>query len=281
MPLSIAEESYLNSSLAMRPPCRPDGRDQMQLRPIDAATGILPTTNGSARIRLGDGGECIVGVKAEVITATHTSEAVHVEVDCDIAGVQSTDFLHNLLCSTLESAIRKSIPWKLLRITGKYRYKLFVDGVILDHASHPLTLFSMTTYLALLDTRIPELAPDSRSPDEDENENVKEDVSMPQYSNDWDEAEWLCKSWLPPLVLLGIVVSKNVFVDATGTEAEVSDGGLLTVWHEGRLVSVRVVNTKDSPKQVFSVSSLSNAIDVLSKASKEVERALKNVSHFA
>ncbi|KAK0674685.1 ribosomal protein S5 domain 2-type protein [Cercophora samala] len=64
--LSPAELSYLHSSLSLTPPLRPDGRSPTQYRPLSAETGILPGTNGSARICFADGTEAIVGVKAEV-----------------------------------------------------------------------------------------------------------------------------------------------------------------------------------------------------------------------
>ena len=65
--LSPAELSYLQTSLSITPsPIRPDGRTPTQFRPLVAETGILPGTNGSARVCFADGSEAIVGVKAEV-----------------------------------------------------------------------------------------------------------------------------------------------------------------------------------------------------------------------
>lgn len=64
--LSPAELAYLHSSLRLSPPIRPDGRTAAQFRPLTAETGILPGTNGSARVCFSDGTEAIVGVKAEV-----------------------------------------------------------------------------------------------------------------------------------------------------------------------------------------------------------------------
>ncbi|KAK0635146.1 ribosomal protein S5 domain 2-type protein [Bombardia bombarda] len=64
--LSPAELAYLHASLSLTPPIRPDGRSPSQFRPLVAETGILPGTNGSARICFADGTEAIVGVKAEV-----------------------------------------------------------------------------------------------------------------------------------------------------------------------------------------------------------------------
>ncbi|KAK5631265.1 hypothetical protein RRF57_006979 [Xylaria bambusicola] len=64
--LSPAELAYLHSTLSLAPPLRPDGRTATQFRPLTAETGILPGTNGSARICFADGTEAVVGVKAEV-----------------------------------------------------------------------------------------------------------------------------------------------------------------------------------------------------------------------
>lgn len=63
---SPAELAYLHSSLSLHPPIRPDGRSPTQFRPLTAETGILPGTNGSARVCFADGTEAIVGVKAEI-----------------------------------------------------------------------------------------------------------------------------------------------------------------------------------------------------------------------
>ncbi|KAH8156439.1 hypothetical protein CIB48_g11811 [Xylaria polymorpha] len=64
--LSPAELAYLHSTLSLTPPLRPDGRTATQFRPLTAETGILPATNGSARVCFADGTEAVVGVKAEV-----------------------------------------------------------------------------------------------------------------------------------------------------------------------------------------------------------------------
>lgn len=64
--LSPAELAYLHASLSLSPPIRPDGRTPTQFRPMTAETGILPGTNGSARVCFSDGTEAIVGIKAEL-----------------------------------------------------------------------------------------------------------------------------------------------------------------------------------------------------------------------
>ncbi|KAI0859290.1 ribosomal protein S5 domain 2-type protein [Xylaria cubensis] len=71
--LSPAELAYLHSTLSLTPPLRPDGRTATQFRPLTAETGILPGTNGSARVCFADGTEAVVGVKAEVEKTVNTS----------------------------------------------------------------------------------------------------------------------------------------------------------------------------------------------------------------
>jgi exosome complex component RRP42 len=87
--LSPAELSYLFDSLSLPTaeggPIRPDGRSPVQFRPLTAETGILPGTNGSARVGFADGTEAIVGVKAEVETTENLelSFAQQVQPDQD------------------------------------------------------------------------------------------------------------------------------------------------------------------------------------------------------
>lgn len=63
---STSELAYLQSSLGLSPPVRPDGRAPTTFRPLSAETDFLPAANGSARLCFADGTEAIVGVKAEV-----------------------------------------------------------------------------------------------------------------------------------------------------------------------------------------------------------------------
>ncbi|KAK9463207.1 ribosomal protein S5 domain 2-type protein [Lipomyces oligophaga] len=270
MSLSVTEAAYLYSSLLLQPPCRPDGRDQYRFRPMDASVGILPSTNGSARIRLCDGGECIVGVKAEVEYGNSNEESASIEVECEIAGLQAgSSPLPNLLSSTLQTILISTLPSELLTVLGRYRFKLFIDGVIIDHFSHPLTLFSMTVYLALLNTSLPKVTNNSEESDES---HIEQDV--PQFSSDWQDSVRLCKSWTPPLVQMCILVGQNVFFDATKDECNVSDGGISAVWHKGKIIGLKVLNTQDSSNQVFSLQSIKKSITMLPSAFKDLELAL-------
>jgi len=91
--LSPAELAYLHASLSLTPPLRPDGRSATQFRPLSAETGILPGTNGSARICFADGTEAIVGVKAEIgkTQARYGAGNTLVETDLIHAGGDDDD----------------------------------------------------------------------------------------------------------------------------------------------------------------------------------------------
>lgn len=78
---SPAELAYLHSSLSLQPPIRPDGRSPTQFRPLSAETGILPGTNGSARVCFSDGTEAIVGVKAEIEKTVDSSVLAEDQLD--------------------------------------------------------------------------------------------------------------------------------------------------------------------------------------------------------
>lgn len=186
------------------------------------------------------------------------------------AGQLNNSPLQSFLCTTLESAVRNALPPSHLSISNKYTYKLYIDGIILDHVSHPLTLLSMTIFLALLNTRLPTLITEDNTDENDE-------IGLPQFESDWQQSRLLCDDWLPPLVQLAVVAGRNVFVDPTGEEAAVSDGGILAIWHQSKVVGLRTVNTRDSSRQVFNVKSVATAVDVLTQTSREVENALRKV----
>ncbi|KAG9093728.1 hypothetical protein FRC07_011420, partial [Ceratobasidium sp. 392] len=67
--LSKAEASYIRSSLlgtsSDSSQLRGDGRTPLAYRPINLELGVAPTTNGSARSRIGDT-EVWTGIKLEV-----------------------------------------------------------------------------------------------------------------------------------------------------------------------------------------------------------------------
>lgn len=130
--ISPAELSYLRSSLALVPPIRPDARTPTQFRPLMAEIDILPSTNGSARMVWGDGGECVVGIKAEVEPTEPTAYGKRrhwVEVGVEVQGQRDDDPLGVFLGMTVGESLLTptSTLTERLVITPKFHWKLYID----------------------------------------------------------------------------------------------------------------------------------------------------------
>lgn len=147
--LSPAELAYLHSSLSLTPPIRPDGRKENQFRPLTAETGILPGTNGSARVCFADGTEAIVGVKAEIEKTPNpyggedeADEAAKarkdgeeakgrnewLEMTVEIPGSRDDDAATIFLANMLSEALLADGEFsKKLRINNRFHWKLYLD----------------------------------------------------------------------------------------------------------------------------------------------------------
>lgn len=152
--LSPAELAFLHSSLSLKPPIRPDGRTPTQFRPLSAETGILPGTNGSARVTFSDGIEAIVGVKAELeksVDPLSTEEQDRLrrgddageeqertrgewlEIAVEIPGQRDDEASTVFLAEMLREALLADKEFaKKLWINRRFHWRLYLD-VSLDH----------------------------------------------------------------------------------------------------------------------------------------------------
>lgn len=134
---SPAELAYLHQSLSLHPPIRPDGRSPTQFRPLTAETGVLPGTNGSARVHFADGTEAIVGVKAEIEKTSGSAEQ-HDEEDrtrgdwlelaVEIPGQRDDEASTVFLAEMLREALLADNEFaKKLRINKRFHWRLYLD----------------------------------------------------------------------------------------------------------------------------------------------------------
>ncbi|GAB7338637.1 hypothetical protein MBLNU457_5370t1 [Dothideomycetes sp. NU457] len=270
--LSPAELSYLHTSLSQNPPIRPDSRSPTQFRPLVAETDIIPSANGSARICFADGTEAIVGIKAEVeksapvhnassrtdarglgTSSTHevemgdvdddASEKQHTGLDAwlemavEIPGFRDDDALPVFLAAMMtEALLADGYLRDKLVINSRFHWRLYVDVLLLSAPlSYPLPLLSLTTHLALLQTRLPALVSE------------KEEDAL--FNDDWAAATPLFeKGAKPPVTLLVMSVGQNVVFDPSREELAVADAVVaLSVREAGngeelKLVAVRAVD---------------------------------------
>lgn len=231
MILSPAERAYLFDSLAMSPPIRPDGRKSFQFRPLEAKTAFLPSSNGSARIRMADGSECIVSVKSKVVLIA--KEPNLIECDVDISGFRDdSNFVLNLKFN-MTDLFEKNFPTKNLHLTSKYSFKLFIDCIVISHQAYPLTLISMASYLALSSTRLPLLV------SEIDDTKIEE---QPTFSDDWENSQYLSEvfkieKFQPPLFLTFGVAGENVITEPSVEEEQVLESGILLGWYNNKVIS--------------------------------------------
>ncbi|KAL1850435.1 Exosome complex component rrp42 [Diaporthe australafricana] len=249
--LSPAELAYLHASLSLTPPLRPDGRSATQFRPLSAETGILPSTNGSARICFADGTEAIVGVKAEIGKtqarygagntlletdliraggdddetdggdgANATGQSSWVEIAVEIPGARDDDASTIYLAEMLTEALLADGQFaRRLNLNRRFHWKLYLDILLISPPlSYPLPLLSLTTHLALLATRLPRL--------------VSEGDEDPLFDDDWDSSNYLyphdkgASGARPPVTLLVMAVGDNIIFDPAKEELAVADCAL-------------------------------------------------------
>lgn len=229
--LSPAERSFLRDSLSLSPAIRPDGRKEFQFRPLEAKVDFLPASNGSARIRMSDGSECIVSVKTKVVLIA--KEPNLIECDVDVAGHRDdSNFVSNLKF-TLTDLFYKNFPSEKLHLTSRYAYKLYIDCIVISHVSYPLTLISFCSYLAFKSTKLPLLI------SEIDDAEIEE---QPTFSDDWDQAQTLAKvfgieNFQPPVIISLGIVGKNLVVDPSEVEEQVLDNGLLLGWYNNAVIT--------------------------------------------
>ncbi|KAM0335256.1 hypothetical protein ACHAQA_000300 [Verticillium albo-atrum] len=279
--LSPAELAYLHASLSLTPPIRPDGRTPTQFRPLTAETGILPGTNGSARVCFSDGTEAIVGIKAELEKTTtpyggsadedasrirqggggddgenagaaQKGRSEWLEMTVEIPGLRDDEASTVFLASMLSEALLADGEFaKKLYINRRFHWKLYLDILLISPPlSYPLPLLSLTTHLALLATRVPRLKSEG---DED-----------PMFDDDWQASTYLYPRGAqggarPPVTLLVVAVGGNIIFDPAKEELAVAESALAvsvadagTRGAEGRELRLLSVRTVDPPSRLTS-----------------------------
>lgn len=180
---------------------------------------------------MADGSECIVSVKAKVVMIA--KEPNLIECAIDVSGFRDDSNYVSDLKFTMTDLFIKNFPSTSLHLTTKYAYKLFIDCIVVSHQSHPATLLTLTTYLALKSTRLPLLVSD------------KDDAEIedqPTFSDDWDQAQLLLEvfnmaMFQPPILVTIGVVGTNLILEPSTEEEQVLENGLLVGWYDNKVIT--------------------------------------------
>lgn len=294
LPFSPAELSYLHTSLSSTPPIRPDSRTSTDFRPLNAETGVLPATNGSAHVSFSDGSEAIVGVKLEV-ERSPKSHSMSAQKDGDqmkvgtsgkaqtkvkgrsdwiifaltLPGVRDDDsqlvYLEEMLREPLltpsSSTTNQSLADKLV-INSRWHWHIYIDVLLISPhglASYPLPLLSMSTHLALRDTQVPRLK--------------SEGEEDPLADSDWMASTYLYPrsgNVKPPVTLLVMTIGENILFDPSHEELKVADSilaisvGASETEGAFRMLALRMIDTpaRDTMKGVPKAGAAEEGLEV-------------------
>ncbi|VDN18724.1 unnamed protein product [Gongylonema pulchrum] len=146
---------------------RADGRGPLDYRPIEIQTGVLATTNGSARVRLAST-DLLIGVKAELVTVDDMAEyrnRLNFFVDCSanatplFAGRGGDEFAEQV-SAALDAAYDSELvlpDLKKLIISPMHAWKVFVDVVLLQCGGNVIDAAALGVKAALHNTEISEV----------------------------------------------------------------------------------------------------------------------------
>jgi len=163
MNISSAERSYIEQGIEQN--VRYDGRSRLDYRPFTVQLDVVPTANGSARIKL-DSTDITVAVKVEIQEpgfSTPDQGSIVCSVDCSASvsldyESQGSQNINTQLCSDLERILCDSHTidlHQLCIIPGKQVWVLHVDALVLDSGGNVLDALFLAAKAALKDTKIP------------------------------------------------------------------------------------------------------------------------------
>ncbi|KAI1726875.1 3' exoribonuclease family, domain 1 domain-containing protein [Ditylenchus destructor] len=165
VPLSMQEKNYIIDGASDG--IRNDGRGLFDYRPIVLETGVLSSTNGSARVRI-DTTDVLVGIKAEMTAVDDSSccaNRLKFFVDCSaiaspkFAGRGGSEFGEEI-ARTLYTAYDHDdvLPQMKKLVLGQtFMWTINVDIVILQFGGNVLDAVSLAVKAALADTEICEV----------------------------------------------------------------------------------------------------------------------------
>ncbi|CAJ0829365.1 9274_t:CDS:2, partial [Entrophospora sp. SA101] len=218
---------------------RADGRGRLDYRQVSLETGVISQASGSARCKLGEGTDVLVGVKIEigaieidgnyeqVMEIKSKRGRVVCNVECSpiasqqFAGKGAED-INNELTQTIERVFNGPQGGinleKLCIIPGQQCWVVYIDALVLDYAGNILDTIFITTRAALYNARVPKTIIQDHGDGEFEFE-ISDDVEEWERIYGWD--------MVPVGVTLNRIGTRHI-VDATPLEELATEAKLLT-----------------------------------------------------
>ncbi|KAL9651504.1 hypothetical protein ABK040_001450 [Willaertia magna] len=236
--LSRSEKQYIIDGVEEG--LRLDGRARLDYRDFSLETGIVAQTNGSARVKLANHTDVLVGVKVEIgeVDPDFPDQGrLEVHVECSPSAShefegRGAEEMNAQLISTLRDLLKNSfaMDWsKLCIVKGKQCWILYVDCIVLDSAGNLYDALAIATRSALYNTKIPKIEVIEISPTETEFE----------VSDDPNDYERIDCSNIPISVTLGKIGSKYIVDPSIEEEECISTRLTVSVNRKGNICSIK------------------------------------------
>lgn len=160
--ISPSEKQFIIDGIKQN--MRNDGRSRLDYRSFTVETGIVSQANGSARVKLADNTEVLVGVKVEIGEPDPDfpdQGRLEVQVECSPSASlefegRGADEMNAVLSAMLRNLLQnaRTLDWRSLCISeGKQCWIVYVDCLVLDSAGNLFDALSIATKSALFNTR--------------------------------------------------------------------------------------------------------------------------------
>ncbi|KAI9298223.1 hypothetical protein K502DRAFT_286886 [Neoconidiobolus thromboides FSU 785] len=228
MSISISERDYIIKGIDSG--IRTDGRGREDYRQIYIETGILAHASGSARCRLGDGTDVLVGIKAETEPILPTNEIIDegylkINVECSPNSVNQFETkLNEEVSSEIAQILQRGLCGpqggidlkKLCIIPKNACWCLYIDALVLGISGNLIDAISYAIYAALANTRLPMTVIEDVGDNQFEFEVIDDDnqsIPVPGWEN------------VPILTTLSKIGDRYI-LDSTNMEEHCSDAAL-------------------------------------------------------
>lgn len=212
--LSKSEKEYISQGIMED--MRLDGRGRLDYRPFQLSLNPIPQAIGSARLKMGFGGDFLVAVKGEITRPdpdTPTQGFMTFSVDSSSSVLKEGDEKatmdrNTLTAATLQHILAESFDLtQLCIVPGRHCWSLFVDVLVLESDGNILDAAVMASRAALNATRLPGVSV--------ETDTEAESLAL---SDDPNDARVLSCQNLPLTVTLCQIDATAYFVDPTRAE---------------------------------------------------------------
>ncbi|XP_014259733.1 exosome complex component RRP42 [Cimex lectularius] len=273
--LSPEEKIYIVHGIEAN--MRVDGREQLQFRPIEVETGLMPNCMGSARVLLGKT-DLIACISVDTITPlVERPDEGKLEFYIHFSGITSPEFegrkgeQKSDQISTIFNKLYSSVRLNSLCIEPRLKsWKLNIDVCVLSLDGNLYDAVSFATKAALSSTNIPNMIV------------TNEDKGEKEFKISEDPSD----TWVPdisdiPCFITVSKVGESFIVDATSNEEQCTTFSCVVAVTESGLIQATLKVGPGSLQPGTFLTALNQAVETGLIMNKELKSILAKESEIA